>query len=292
LAAVAPPPPVGGAAPSWKQAASFAPGLTEVGFAVPDVPSLPAADKLPSEADLVRLAGEAGSPVSSGVIAPAASPIHLGGDDDLPVNARLNFRLKSEQPSVFGKGEKVEVASADGFYHTELSMENGGLMRQNAHTVMAKLEIPSDFGASSFGALRFRPITAEGYEGDWQPLATLVRLPELTELHCPASKDEPCALSGNNLFLIESIASDSGFQHSASINENAMTASIEVPRPKGKLLYLKLRDDPSVVHTLEMPVKKDAPAVHKEAAPKEEKPAASVEKSATPFAAAEGESSQ
>ena len=228
----------------------------------------------------------------SKVIEPAASPIHLGGDDDLPVNARLNFRLKSEQPSVFGKGEKVEVASADGFYHTELSMENGGLMRQNAHTVMAKLEIPSDFGASSFGALRFRPITAEGYEGDWQPLATLVRLPELTELHCPASKDELCELSGNNLFLIESIASDSGFQHSASISENAMTASVEVPRPKGKLLYLKLRDDPSVVHTLEMPVKKDAPAVRKEAAPKEEKPAASVEKSANPAKAAERDSPQ
>jgi cysteine desulfurase/selenocysteine lyase len=75
LAAVAPPPPVVGAAPSWKQAASFVPGAPEVGFAVPDVPSLPAADKLPSEADLVRLAGEAGSPVSSGVITPAASTV-------------------------------------------------------------------------------------------------------------------------------------------------------------------------------------------------------------------------
>jgi cysteine desulfurase/selenocysteine lyase len=75
FAAVAPPPPVVGAAPSWKQAASFVPGASEVGFAVPDVPSLPAADKLPSEADLIRLAGEAGSPVSSGVIPPAASTV-------------------------------------------------------------------------------------------------------------------------------------------------------------------------------------------------------------------------
>ena len=74
-------------------------------------------------------------------IDPAASPIHLDSADDLPVNARLHFRLKSEKPGAFGKAEKVEVASDDGFYHAELSLENGGLMRQNAHTVMATLEI-------------------------------------------------------------------------------------------------------------------------------------------------------
>lgn len=228
----------------------------------------------------------------SKVIEPAASPIHLGGQDDLPVDARLHFRIKSEQPSVFAKEEKVEVASADGFYHTELSLENGGLMRQNAHTVMATLEIPRVFGASSFGALRFRPVSAEGYEGDWQPLATLVRLPELIELHCPAAKDALCSLSGTNLFLIDSISAEAGFSHPATVSENAMAASVEVPRPKGKLLYLKLRDDPSVVHTLEMPVKKDAPVVRKESAPKEEKPsttAASPDSSASPTKAVERE---
>jgi len=230
----------------------------------------------------------------SKVIEPAASPIHLGGQDDLPVDARLHFRLKSEQPSVYGKSEQVEVSSADGFYHTDLSLENGGLMRQNAHTVMATLEIPQAFGASSFGALRFRPVSAEGYAGDWQPLATLVRLPELTLLHCPSSKEDPCTLSGTNLFLIDSIASDPGFVDATAVSENAMSAEIEVPRPKGKLLYLKLRDDPSVVHILEMPVKKDAPVVRKEPA-KEEKPTAATaapEKTASPGKTAERESTQ
>ena len=231
----------------------------------------------------------------SKVVEPSASPIHLGSQDDLPVDARLHFRLKSEQPSVFGRAEKVEVASADGFYHTELSLENGGLMRQNAHTVMATLEIPRVFGASSFGALRFRPVSAEGYEGDWQPLATLVRLPELSELHCPSGKDEPCALSGTNLFLIESISADPEFLHAEPVSENAMAASVEVPRPKGKLLYVRLRDDPSVVHTLEMPMKKDAPAAHKEGVPKDERPAsaaAASEKGATPAKAADSQSSR
>jgi hypothetical protein len=205
----------------------------------------------------------------SKMIEPVASPIQLGNAEDLPVNARLHFRLKSEQPGTFGKTEKVEVASADGFYHTELSLENGGLMRQNAHTVMATLEITKNFGASSFGALRFRPVSGEGVQGDWQPLATLVRLPDLSELHCPAERDQPCKLIGSNLFLIEAIASDAQFQHATPVSENAMDVKIEVPRPTGKLLYLKLRDDPSAVHTLEMQVKKDVPV-----SSRQDKPAA------------------
>jgi hypothetical protein len=201
------------------------------------------------------------------------SPIHLDSADDLPANARLHFRLKSEQPGSFGKSEKVEVASSDGFYHTELSLENGGLMRQNANTVVATLEINKDAAASSFGALRFRPVSEEGFGGDWQPLATLVRLPELNELRCPAEKDESCTLSGNNLFLIEAIASDEDFQHATEVSESAMDEKIDVPRPKGKLLYLKLRDDPSVIQTLEMPVKNDLPIAAKKSPSRDERPA-------------------
>lgn len=218
--------------------------------------------------------------LESKIIEPSESPIQLDSPDDLPVDARLHFRLHSEQPGTFGKSEKVEVASADGFYHSELSLDNGGLIRQNAHTVVATLSIDKSYEASSFGSLRFRPVS-DGVAGDWQPLATLVRLPGLTELRCPAEKDAPCILSGSNLFLIDSIASDEDFEHSISVSESAMEDKIEVPRPKGKLLYLKLRDDPSVPHALEMPIKKEAvreSAVREEkaAAPAAEKPASAV----------------
>jgi hypothetical protein len=219
----------------------------------------------------------------SKVIEPSASPIHLDSPDDLPVDARLHFRLKSQEPDEFGKQEQVEVASADGFFNASLTLENGGLIRQNSHTVVATLEITKSFGASFFGALRFRPVSEEGYRGDWQPLATLVRLPELAELHCPAEKDEPCTLSGNNLFLIDSVASDAQFEHATQVSENLMEMKLGVPRPKGKILYLKLRDDPTAVNTLEMPIKKDAAAVSKEVSAeksKEEKSAAKEDKSA------------
>ncbi|MDR3763544.1 MAG: hypothetical protein P4M01_05555 [Acidobacteriota bacterium] len=186
----------------------------------------------------------------------SASPIHLSGDDDLPADARLQFRIKSDLP--FARAEKIEVQSADGFYREELKLENGGLMRQSAHTVVATLAIPKGIAESSFGALHFRAVSPEGFEGDWQPLATLVRLPQIGDVRCPAAKDAPCTLTGNNLFLIQAVSPDADFQHSQSISESLMNSSLDVPRPRGKVLYLRLRDDPSEIHTIEMPSPKTA----------------------------------
>jgi len=193
--------------------------------------------------------------LASKTVEAVPSPIQLQSTEDLPADGRLSFRLKSEQP--FGRGEKVEVTSADGFYHTELTIENGGLMRQNAHTVVARLELGKEAAASAFGALRFRAVAADGAAGNWQPLATLVRLPGVTELRCPSGKEERCTLTGSNLFLIQAVASSEAFDDPAEVSEGAIDGSIEVPHPKGKLLYVKLRDDPAAVHTLELPVHKE-----------------------------------
>jgi hypothetical protein len=204
-------------------------------------------------------------------VEPAESPIQLHSDDDLPVDGRLSFRLRSEQP--YARDEKVEVASDDGFYRAELSLENGGLMRQNAHNVLATLAPPHDAAASAFGALRFRPVGGDGVAGDWQPLVTLVRLPELGELHCPPQKDAACELSGHNLFLIDSLSAARDFANPVEVSESEMEPRIAVPHPRGKQLYLKLRDDPAAIHTLELPWKKDPAAVKAEpAAMKDEKP--------------------
>ena len=127
---------------------------------------------------------------------------------------------------------------------------------------MATLELTRRSGASAFGAMRFRPVSPEGYTGDWLPLVTLVRLPEISDVRCPAAREEPCLLSGGNLFLIESIAADADFQHAVTISESALSAAVPVPRPRGRQLYLRLRDDPSVVHTLELPQRKEPAARH------------------------------
>jgi hypothetical protein len=43
-----------------------------------------------------------------------------------------------------------------------------------------------------------------------------------------------------------------------------MAPSLDVPHPKGKVLYLKLRDDPSRIQILDMPARKDATLAHKD----------------------------
>jgi hypothetical protein len=81
-----------------------------------------------------------------------------------------------------------------------------------------------------------------------------VRVPTLKEVRCPDSPDRQCTLSGSNLYLIDSIASDPQFKISVSVPEGFADPTISVPRPNGTLLYIRLRDDPLVVNKAALPV--------------------------------------
>jgi hypothetical protein len=127
------------------------------------------------------------------------------------------------------------------------------------------------FGASAFGPLRFRPVLADGRNGDWQPLATLVRVPYLTDVRCTPAPDKQCTLTGTNLFLIDSVAANADFSDGVSVPLGITTASVTVPRPTGAVLYIKLRDDPNVVSTATLP------AIAKSATTSAERPLKSPE---------------
>src|SRR5215813_10138028 len=101
--------------------------------------------------------------------------IHLGSPDELPQDARLNFFLKTQLPESFPPSEKVEVATADDSFHVLLSVQDGNLTLQDSKTVFAVLDPMKLLGPSAFGPLKFRPVGADGVEGDWQPLVNLVR---------------------------------------------------------------------------------------------------------------------
>jgi len=119
---------------------------------------------------------------------------------------------------------------------------------QDTRTALASLNPAKAFGASAFGPLRFRLIDGNGAEGDWQPLATLVRLPDLQDLKCPASSDQPCKLTGSNLFLVDSVSGDVQFSNPVQVPDGFPGSVLPVPHPEGAGLYVKLRDDPSVVN--------------------------------------------
>jgi hypothetical protein len=182
------------------------------------------------------------------------SAISLGSPDELPLDGQISFLLKTEIPNRFSRSEKIEVANADESFSAMLSFSDGSLVLRDSESAVATLDPLKAFGPSAFGPLQFRPIDPDGGKGDWQALAVLVRVPVLKEIRCSASPDKPCHLSGANLYLIDSVASDPQFTHTAPVPTEFLDATLSVPHPGETGLYLKLRDDPSAVSTATLPV--------------------------------------
>jgi hypothetical protein len=182
------------------------------------------------------------------------SHVHLGSPDDMPVDGRLVFFLRSSEPENFPRDEKVEVAAADGSFRTVLTLADGSLMLEDAKTALGVVEPLARFGSSAFGPLQVRAVSAAGVTGDWLRLGTLVRLPGFKELHCPHSVAKPCALTGTNLFLVASIAGTAELNNATNVPLEFTGTQLSVPHPVNGVLYLKLRDDPETVQTLTLPV--------------------------------------
>ncbi len=177
----------------------------------------------------------------------AASHIALSDSDQLPQDSELAFSVQSVIPQNFSRAEQIEVATADGAFATTLSIAAGTLMLADTHVAVARLDPGKAFGPSAFGPLRFR-VVVEGVPGSWQPLATLVRLPRLTTLECPATADVACRLSGADLFLIDSVSADPQFHSPVQVPNGFPGGSLPVPHPLTGQLYVRLRDDPAIVN--------------------------------------------
>jgi len=187
------------------------------------------------------------------------SPVHLSSSEDLPVEERLVFFLKSSEPAKFPRGEKVEVAAVDGSFRTVLSLADGSLMLEDATTAIGMVEPLARFGSSAFGPVQARAVSADGVTGDWLPLGTLVRVPGFKELHCPRAVAKPCTLTGTNLFLAASIGATADLDNAIDVPPEFTGTQLSVPHPVNGSLYLWLRDDPATVQTLTLPVMPVAP---------------------------------
>jgi hypothetical protein len=200
----------------------------------------------------VRVAIEAPRP-SAGLIDMSAQAftartgmdIRLTGANEVPQQAQITFSLRAQSPASFSRQEKVEIASADGS-SAILDALSGAVTFQNAKVLIVSFAPAKALGAAAFGPLQYRLINGEA-SGDWRPLATLVRLPTLRSFECAPAADAPCVLSGSNLFLLDSVSGDPQFTQSVKVPDGFPGQSLTVPRPSTSELYLKLRDDPSVV---------------------------------------------
>ena len=224
-------------------AAALAPGATgPAHITLKDGRAFDLAATIEAPRPSVRLLGKSVQPSASST----NSNIELSDQEELPQDALLTFSLRAQSPSSFARDEKIEVATLDDSASVTLSLGEG-IELEDAHVAVATLAPAKAFGNSAFGALRFRVLTAGG-AGDWQPLATLVRLPVLRSLQCPATPELACKLSGSNLFLIDAVSTDPKFGVAVSVPDGFPGFALPVPHPSGSL-YVKLRDDPSVVHT-------------------------------------------
>ena len=186
------------------------------------------------------------------------SNIQLSNQDELPQDAKLTFSVRAQSPKSFTRSEQIEVATEDEAFSTNLGLDNGGMTLENSKVALVTLDPAKAFGGSAFGPLKFRVI-ANGAAGDWQPLATLVRLPVLQSLKCPTGTDEQCRLSGANLFLVDSVSSDPQFGNAVQVPDGFPGYILPVPHPAGGQLYVKLRDDPSVVNQVTLAAEKLPP---------------------------------
>jgi hypothetical protein len=163
----------------------------------------------------------------------------------------LTFSVRAQIPSTFTGREKIEVATADGAASTTLA-SSGGLVLEDPQIAVATLDTAKVFGASTFGALRFR-IVDEAGDGDWQPLATLVRLPTFRTLKCPGGRGQVCELTGSDLFLVDSLSGDARFDHPLKVPEGFAGHTLSAPYPTTGKFYVRLRDAPDIVNVAALP---------------------------------------
>jgi hypothetical protein len=199
------------------------------------------------------------------------SNIQLASEDQLPQDAQLVFSVRAKSPATFGREENIEVATEDEAFASTLSLANRGLTLADTKVAVATFDPAKAFGFSAFGPLKFRVVT-KGAAGDWQRLATLVRLPVLQTLQCPSAPEQNCKLTGSNLFLVASVSGDPEFKESVPVPDGFPGRALPVPRPGKSGLYLKLRDDPAVINSASL-VAEELPAPPPPAAVGEQPPA-------------------
>jgi hypothetical protein len=195
----------------------------------------------------------------SALPAPAADSanIQLASADELPQQSQLTFSLRAGTPSAFASDEQVEVSTADGSSSAVLGAVTGGLTFENSRVAIATIDPARALGPAAFGPLRYRVVDA-GVAGDWHPLATLVRLPVLKQLECPPQPAAACMLVGNNLFLLAAVSDDPDFRRPVTVPDGFAGQEIAVPRPNGRQLYVKLRDDPAAINVAHLDVQTQA----------------------------------
>jgi hypothetical protein len=180
--------------------------------------------------------------------------VQLSNESTLPLGAHLSFSIRAQTPAAFTPDERLEIATTDGVFSSVLGVSSGQVVLESRKTAVVTLDPSKALGASAFGPLQFRRIV-QGVGGEWIPLVTLVRLPKLSGVYCTADPGVGCALTGADLFLLDSVSVDADFAGATQVPDGFTAAVLRIPHPHQGKLYVKLRDDPAVVNVANVNVK-------------------------------------
>lgn len=180
------------------------------------------------------------SRAATGAAAPGALPLTLP-DGLLPADATIAFSFKIARGSL-ARSDHVEIATMSGGATGRLGFADGALQRVAGDVIVARFDPRALLGPGVAGQLRFR-LVQDGVAGNWQPLATLVRLPVLTGVTCT----ELCDLHGRDLFLLSAVSTTADFAKATSVPLGFVGDSLRLPRLAGKMLFVRLHDSGDAV---------------------------------------------
>lgn len=173
-------------------------------------------------------------------------------ENALSPEAKLTFSVRAVNTRL-SAGDAIEVATADDAASAKLTVASGALQLIGGDVAIGALVPREALGAAAVGPIKMRLVQGE-MAGEWQPLARVVRLPQLTALTCPVTG--ACALAGERLFLIAAVSAEDTFAKPHTIPMGFVGTTLEVPRPAAGTLFLRLHDAPDDVVKAVAPGKK------------------------------------
>lgn len=157
----------------------------------------------------------------------------------LPDNARLDFSVRANDATRLLPSDAIEIATQD--EQARVTLASGkGVRLESARILVASFD-PAALGASVSGPLKFRLVRGD-QASDWQPLATLARLPRIDAVECTSGAAATCTLRGEALYLIDSVLPGQG--EPVAVPAGFTGRMLQIPAPADGKLRIRLRDAP------------------------------------------------
>jgi hypothetical protein len=177
-------------------------------------------------------------------------PLTVLGQDMLSDRAQLAFSVRAAPGTRLLPSDAIEIAMVN--LDASVRLSNGPNLRLEGPDVMVARFDPATLGPSAFGPLQFR-IVRGGETSDWQPLATLARLPRIDGVDCAGGGTPGCTLRGDGLYLIAAVSPTRALDQAVPVPQGYTGATLAAPAAVDGSLYLRLRDAPDDVVTLPVP---------------------------------------